>query len=147
MNTDLDIDREFAALKSRKAKLIRLQQLRIEVGALEMAALGQSSISQAAACVMKVVCEEVCLAFNLDMERLSRKSREQYISTPRQVVFYVGRELSNISPRVVGKMFNKDYGTVVHGCRKIKNRIETDNKFKELVGAVMSKCQDRLNKN
>lgn len=144
MNTDLDIDREFAALEIRKAKLIKLTKLRKEVSELELVSLVGSSIPRDAVLVMKIVCEEVCLAFNMDLERLCRKSREDCIATPRQIVFYIGRELADVSLAGVGRIFHKDHGTVLHGCRKIKDRIETDNKFKELVGSVMSKCQTRL---
>lgn len=145
MTNDLDIDRECASLESRKAKLLKLEQLRREVGELELASLTQNcNATSEAVCVMQVVCEEVCLAFNLDMERLARKSRVQSIALPRQVVFYLGRKLSDMSSSGMGNIFHKDHGTVLHGCRKIKDRIETDNKFKELVGSVMSKCQERL---
>lgn len=146
MNTDLDIDRECASLESRKAKLLKLEQLRKEVGELELASLTQNcNATSEAVCVMQIVCEEVCLAFNLDMERLSRKSREQYIATPRQVVFYLGRELSDISLTGVGRIFHKDHGTILHGCRKIRDRMDTDPKFKDLVTQVTAACQQRLN--
>lgn len=143
MNTD-DIDAEFAALKTRRAKLLRLQQLRNEVSALELAAMSQASVTRDAVAVMKVVCEEVCRAFNLDMEKLHRNSREQAIAVPRMAVFYLGRELANISSSGMGRIFHKDHGTVLHGCQKIRDRIETDHKFKELVGQVLTACQTRL---
>lgn len=146
MNTDnIDIDAEFAALKTRRAKLLRLQQLRKEVGELELSALATAMIPQDSAAVMRVVCEEVCRAFNLDMERLHRRSREDHIATPRQVVFYLGHELSDISSAGMGRIFHKDHGTVLHGCKKIRDRIETDHKFRELVGQLLTACQTRLN--
>lgn len=144
MTTDLDIDSEFAALKTRKAKLIRLQKIRREVGELELAALTESNNPHDAVGVMKVVCEEVCHAFNLDMERLSRKSREDHIATPRQVVWYLGRELSGMTLHGIGRIFHKNHGTVLHGCKKIRDRIATEPKFAAAITRISDACTTRL---
>lgn len=93
---------------------------------------------------LAIISEEVCKHYNMTFEHLTSPSREESVAKPRQVAFYIARELKHITFENIGRSFKKDHGTVMFGCKAVKDKIETDNKFKELVGAVMSKCQERL---
>lgn len=143
MNTDLDIDGEFDALQTRKAKLLLLQKLRQEVGELEITA---ATASRDAIATLKIVCDEVCRHFNVTMEILGRKSREQSIAMPRQIVFYLSREFSDITLQSIGNAFRKNHGTVMHGCRKVRNRIQTDTRFAAALENLRSTVESRLKK-
>ena len=140
---NLDIDEELQLLQARRQKLRKLMELRKEVGELEgLTLISDNRYDTASA--LKIICEEVCRQFGLNMEMLGRKSREQYIAVPRMVVFYLGRQLSDISLQNMGRVFNKDHGTVIHGCKKVQDRIDTDKHFAAVLDALKVSVEDRL---
>jgi chromosomal replication initiation ATPase DnaA len=138
--TDEDIDLEIGALERRKSKLLKLAQLRREVFELEenkMCASGNVD-------TVKTVAVEVCQKFNVTFDRLTMKCRENAVAVPRQVVFYIARELSDIRLAELGRIFHKDHGTVLHGYRSVKDRMTVDREFAEIIEQLMHSCRQRL---
>lgn len=142
-NRTLDIDEELRVLEQRKIKLQRLIELRKDVSSLEGLTLtGAHRIDTATA--IKVICEEVCREFGLNMEILGRKSRQEYIAIPRFVVFYLSRQFSDVTLQGMGRIFDKGHGTVLHGCQKVADRMDTDKEFAATLARLKSAVQERL---
>ncbi len=135
-----NIDAELEALKQRKAKLKRLIQLREEIGTLEKGAMTGTGAKWA----MNIIAEEVCAKFNLSFEMLTANSREESVCTPRRVAFYLGRELKQIPYAQIGRIFHKEHGTVLHGFRHIRERIETDKQFAAVVIKLKTICAEKM---
>jgi len=69
--------------------------------------------------------------FNLTSEDIRSKKRSQNIVYPRQIAMYLCRKLLNISLPKIGVGFGgRDHSTVIHGCDKIAELIETDTQVK-----------------
>jgi chromosomal replication initiator protein len=134
------IDLEIKALEQRKFKLLKLAQLRREVCELER---NKMCASDKADTVRKVA-TEVCEKFNVTFDRLTMRCRESAVTVPRQVVFYIARELSDIRLTELGRIFHKDHGTVLSGHRSVKDRMTVDREFAETVGQLMHSCRQRL---
>jgi chromosomal replication initiator protein len=93
---------------------------------------------------VKKVADEVCQRFKVPFNRLAMDCRESAITVPRQVVFYIARELSDIRFNELGKIFHRDRTTVLYGHRSVKDRITVDREFCLLVEQLMHVCRQRL---
>jgi len=138
--TDEDIDLEIKALKHRKFQLLKLARLRRDVCKLEKNKLRASNNAE----TVKNVAIEVCQKFSVTFDRLTMQCRENAVSVPRQVVFYLARELSDIRLTELGSIFHKGHGTVLYGHRSVKDRMTVDRKFAETVDQLMQSCRQRL---
>lgn len=73
------------------------------------------------------VLETVADAFNLSEEELLSRNRSKRIALPRQIAMYLLRECSNESLPQIGKMLGgRDHTTILYGCEKIADMIETN---------------------
>ncbi len=73
--------------------------------------------------VQKVVADN----YDITVEDIIGKKRTQNISYPRQVAMYLCRKLIDISLPKIGKAFgNRDHSTIIHGCDKISELIESN---------------------
>lgn len=135
----LDVDAELKALKQRKAKLIRLRKVRNEVRALE-----ETMTSTDPKLAMRIISEEVCQKFNLSFDMLQAQTREEAVCKPRQLAFYLGHELKGIPYNRIAMIFGKDHGTVMAGCRRTRDRMDTEKGFSEIVSDLVARCKARL---
>jgi chromosomal replication initiator protein len=117
-----------------------LARLRREVGELEQDEIRDNNN----AVTVKKVVTEVCHKFNVPCEHLMMRCRMAAVAVPRQVVFYLVRELSDIPFAELGRIFYKDHGTVLYGCRSVKDRIMVDREFAQTIEQLMHSCRERL---
>ncbi len=88
--------------------------------------------------VQKIVAEK----YSLDMRDMKSANRSNHVAFPRQLAMYLTRELTDLSTPRIGEAFGgKDHTTVVHACKKIKQKIDTDPFFTETVNALMAKIK------
>ena len=72
--------------------------------------------------------------FNITPEDIKSKKRSQNIAFPRQIAMYLSRKLLDMSLPKIGDQFGgKDHSTVIHGCNKITELIESDITIKNTV--------------
>jgi chromosomal replication initiator protein len=70
--------------------------------------------------------------FKIRMSDLLSKSRRRSISRPRQLAMSLAKELTTHSLPEIGDAFGgRDHTTVLHGCRRIKDLRESDNRVSE----------------
>lgn len=68
---------------------------------------------------------------------ITGKSRKKHIAEARQVAIYLARDILGISLISIGTHFGgKDHTTVLHACRTIGSKIETDDRIKNIVDTV-----------
>ena len=62
------------------------------------------------------------------------KKRTKDIVFARQVAIYLSRELTDLSLASIGEAFGRrDHTTIIHSYTKIKNKIEKDKGFKNII--------------
>lgn len=59
---------------------------------------------------------------------------------PRQIAYYLGREITGLSYPQIGRYFNRDHTTVIAGVRRIRSLIQTNPK----VAAYVDECRAAL---
>ena len=69
----------------------------------------------------------VCKYFNLQPMEVESSRRQGALVYPRQVAFYLARNHTNYSYPQIGRRFgNRDHTTIMHGVRRIQERMMAD---------------------
>jgi chromosomal replication initiator protein len=77
--------------------------------------------------------------FGVRPETLVGKRRTQAITQPRQVAMYLMRHLTELSLVEIGRCFGgRDHSTVIHACRQVTERIQSEESFRDKVNALFS---------
>lgn len=80
--------------------------------------------------ILKAVASE----FDVTIDELISRSRVHSIALPRQVAMYLLREENDVSlPKIGDLLGGRDHTTVMYGCDKIAELLETDKKFRRKV--------------
>lgn len=135
------LDLELAELEARKAKLERLAALRVEVAAAEgrelAARFGRDQDWERFKTILLVVSG----AYNVPMMQLTGVTRVDWVVQPRMIAFYLARRLTKLSLNEIGRAVgNRDHGTVLHGVRRVRDRLEVERGFADELAAVEEKC-------
>jgi chromosomal replication initiator protein len=70
--------------------------------------------------------------YNIKVSDLMSKRRSRSVARPRQVAMALAKELTTNSLPEIGKAFGgRDHTTVLHGCRKVKELLETSAELRE----------------
>lgn len=72
--------------------------------------------------IQKAVAE----VFDVSLDELSGPGRPQSIAVPRQVAMYLCRRMTPASLAEIAKWFGRNHATVVHACKTVRGRMETD---------------------
>ncbi len=79
----------------------------------------------------------VAKIYGVDEERLLSKQRSRDVSLPRQVAMYLIREETGASlPQIGEALGGRDHTTVMYGCNKISDRLETDDGLRRQVFSI-----------
>ncbi len=80
------------------------------------------------------VLEAVTQAYGITLQELRSKGRAKRIAVPRQVAMYLLRQEAGISlPRIGVLLGGRDHSTIMHGVRKVADRLERDQAFRRKV--------------
>lgn len=85
------------------------------------------------------ILEIVANHFNVKLEELKSKKRNQPITNARQIYMYLSREILNESLLNIGKAIDRDHSTVIHGIEKIEIKIKNDKSFEETILTLKEK--------
>ncbi len=82
-----------------------------------------------------VIQKRVAEHYDIRLVDMTSKRRPENIAFPRQVAMYLARQLTESSLSTIGDAFGgRDHGTVLHACRAVKDRMETDGQVRQTVG-------------
>lgn len=71
--------------------------------------------------------DAVCKYFNVPANEIESSRRQGAIVYPRQIAFFLARNCTAYSYPQIGRRFgNRDHTTIMHGCRRIEERMKTD---------------------
>jgi len=89
--------------------------------------------------------EIVAESFDLDPDLLIGKSRKRPIVDARQVAMFFCKQLTQLSLEAIGGRFGgRDHSTVIHSCRAVQARIDTNPAFKIQVELISQRLQTRV---
>nr|WP_072514962.1 chromosomal replication initiator protein DnaA [Ndongobacter massiliensis] len=81
--------------------------------------------------------------YGLETGALSSVSKQNAIARPRQIAMYLARHLTSLSLVAIGKHFNRDHTTVLHGLSKIETKEKNGPKpeYKDTVEELTQKLK------
>jgi chromosomal replication initiator protein len=86
------------------------------------------------AVTVDVIQKRVAEHFDIRLADMTSKRRPENIAFPRQVAMFLARHLTESSLSAIGEAFGgRDHGTVLHACRSVKDRMETDHGIRQVV--------------
>jgi chromosomal replication initiator protein len=86
------------------------------------------------------IIEAVAEHYSLSREKLLSRNRSREIALPRQVAMYLLREETSASlPQIGDQLGGRDHTTVMYGCDKISDLMETDDVLRRQVLALREK--------
>lgn len=68
----------------------------------------------------------VCRHYGVSLAVMLSPSRDAAISFPRHIAAYICRRLTKRGYPELGRRFDRDHSTILHGCRKISELVQTD---------------------
>ena len=107
---------------------IRMEQLR---GAIDREARAEPTCQD----IQRVVTEQ----FDLRLSDMTSRDRSQNVALPRQIAMFLCRALTRRSLPEIARAFDKTHATVVHACKTIHGRMETDPAVRSQVESVCAK--------
>ncbi len=76
---------------------------------------------------IEIIIKRVADHFDLRVADILGRRRPDHIAFPRQVAMFLSRTLTESSLSTIGEAFGgRDHGTVLHACRAVTDRMETD---------------------
>ena len=78
--------------------------------------------------------QAVAQTFGISNERMLSRDRSQQVALPRQVAMYLLREEAQLSlPQIGSLLGGRDHTTVMYGCQKIAELLESDERLRRQV--------------
>ncbi len=75
--------------------------------------------------------------FSMPVARLKGASRNRTVVSARAIAMYLARDLTNHSLEKIGAQFGgRDHTTVLHNCRRIEQRLESEPEIRQAVSEV-----------
>jgi chromosomal replication initiator protein len=80
--------------------------------------------------------------FDIRLADMSSRRRPENIAFPRQIAMFLSRQLTGNSLNSIGEAFGgRDHGTVLHACRLVKDRMDTDQNIRQVVAYLEKQLQ------
>ena len=99
---------------------------------------GRIGAQAARAVTAELIIEMVARQYGTTPDDITGKNRSQQIAMPRQVAMYICRRMTQLSTTRIGQAFGgRDHTTVMHGCDKIAEAIDSDFAFKKRVEEII----------
>ena len=70
-----------------------------------------------------------------------------HIALPRMVAMYLSRKMTGKSLQEIGESFGgRDHGTVLHACKTITSRMQSDDRLQQMVGMLTHKLEEPVDR-
>ena len=134
--TNQEIKQEISALQSRKEQLLLLVKLRADVSTLENRNPAHSCRGESLVGITRTIAKE----YDLSIGDLMSTARPNWITEPRQIIFFIARRDAKMIFNDIARAFKKDHGTVIHGERAVSDRMSVDARFEAKVQGLRLLC-------
>ena len=134
--------RELEGALNKVMAYSRLTGLEPSVQLAEMAL--SDLVNRAAALSVDGISAAVADYYGITVEDLTGPSRSRRVSRPRQLAMYLSREETDASlPRIGRALGNRDHTTVMYGCERIGDLIETDASLRRELMEIKARLFER----
>lgn len=91
--------------------------------------------------IINFIVDSVCDYYGVENDKLKKKSREEDVRFPRQVVMYLLANVAKVKLTAIAAMYNKHHSTVIHSKEVIQNYIDTDEFVKSEIVNLTDKAK------
>ena len=81
--------------------------------------------------------------YDIRLGDMTSKQRPQSIAFPRQVAMYLCRTLTQQSLPTIGNAFGRNHATVLHACRLVSRKLESDSTFRQTIALLKQRLTRR----
>lgn len=91
---------------------------------------------------LQMIHTAVCKYYDIDLDELFNKTRKRHIVERRQIFFYLGRDLTNLSQHQIGLYSEPvydvswDHATVRHAENNIRDLMSVNKNFSEQINTI-----------
>ncbi len=90
------------------------------------------------------VVDRVAEVFGVTVERILGRDRSRQVVVPRQVIMYLLREEGHYSlPQIGETLGGRDHTTVMYGCERVAEMLETDDRLRRRVIEIREKLYEQ----
>ena len=90
------------------------------------------------------VVDRVAEVFGVTVERILGRDRSRQVVVPRQVIMYLLREEGHYSlPQIGETLGGRDHTTVMYGCERVAEMLETDDRLRRRVLEIREKLYEQ----
>ena len=89
---------------------------------------------------MKTISKKVQEKFSVTQAEIKSRLKTENITYPRQVIMYLARK-KGVPCQTIGDFLNRDHTSVLHGEKKIQDRMDTEPKTKIMVTEIQMSLQ------
>lgn len=75
----------------------------------------------------------VCDTFNVEVEDVKSRSRKRDFTEPRQIAIYFIRQKTNLSLKMIGRIFSRDHSTVINSIEVVTDSIQVNKRFSKKI--------------
>ena len=90
----------------------------------------------------QLIIQVVADKYGVQAADLTGKRKTREIALPRQVAMYICREITDLSTTAIGQAFGRDHTTVMHGCDKIADAVQSDFGFRNRIDEIIKQVRD-----
>jgi len=77
------------------------------------------------------VLDNACKVCDITMDELTGRCRQRHLVVARHICFYILRNEFNLNLKQIGKLFNRDHASVIHGIKQMDYMVESPNLYKQ----------------
>lgn len=91
---------------------------------------------------IETILSEVSRTTGVSVEEIRSKKRTSSVSDARKMVFYILREVTDMSYEDIGKEFGRDHSTVIYNIREMSETIKTNSLLNSQVSDIINNIRD-----
>jgi len=126
-------DDKFLEAEGLRARIRRLERviIKLELEIAWLMSLDEDGCDRNL--TIKTISDMVCAKTGTNIVELRTPRRQYGLCTARHILMLLARNYTTLSLPKIGKYINKDHTSVIHGIRKIQERMKVEEPLKKLV--------------
>jgi chromosomal replication initiator protein len=84
----------------------------------------------------EMIAQGVATHYKIDPDLLFAKTRKREVSDARQMVMFMAKKYAKMSLTAIGARLDRNYATVIHGCKNIEERLPYEKQLQEDVSSI-----------
>ena len=90
----------------------------------------------------KKIIEEISRTYGVSVEDILSQKHDSAISNARKIAMYVIRRITSMTVKNIGNEFNRDYTTVLYGCKSVETLMKKNDAEKRRIQEIISNLEN-----